>query len=72
MNRYYIHSRQHPSMHSNAVVFKKASACTYTDINDDEYLDGVSGSYNVTIGHGRFEMAQKAYDQILTLDYAKK
>jgi putrescine aminotransferase len=71
IHRYCIHGHQHPALQKNAAIWKRASGCTYYDVNDEEYLDGISGLYNVSIGHGRKEMAQVAYDQLNTLDFVK-
>ena len=39
------------------------------DADDREYLDGLSGLWNVALGHGREELAQAARDQMAELGY---
>jgi adenosylmethionine-8-amino-7-oxononanoate aminotransferase len=39
------------------------------DIHGHEYIDGLSGLWNVAVGHGREELAKAAYDQMRQLAY---
>lgn len=41
----------------------------FTDIDGNKYLDGVSGLWCLNLGHGRKEIAQAAYDQMVNLSY---
>jgi taurine-pyruvate aminotransferase len=41
----------------------------FRDIDGNKYLDGVSGLWCLNLGHGRQEIAQVAYDQMLELSY---
>jgi len=40
------------------------------DANGRSYIDGLSGLWNVNVGHGRTELADAARDQMSTLAYA--
>ena len=39
------------------------------DIQGHEYIDGLAGLWNVSVGHGREELAKVAFDQMKTLAY---
>jgi adenosylmethionine-8-amino-7-oxononanoate aminotransferase len=41
-----------------------------TDAQGREYIDGLSGLWNVSLGHGRRELAEAAREQMETLAYA--
>lgn len=41
----------------------------FTDTKGDKYLDGVSGLWCLNLGHGRKEIAQAAYEQMINLSY---
>ncbi len=41
----------------------------FTDVNGQRYLDGVSGLWCLNLGHGRKEIAQAAYDQMINISY---
>lgn len=41
----------------------------FTDTNGNNYLDGVSGLWCLNLGHGRKEIAQAAYEQMVNLSY---
>ncbi len=48
----------------------RASGCYIADSNGIEYFDGTAGSWCVNIGHGREEIADVAYKQMLELDFS--
>ncbi len=41
-----------------------------TDADGDQYIDGLAGLWNVTVGHGRTELADAAREQMATLAFA--
>lgn len=41
----------------------------FTDVNGKRYLDGVSGLWCLNLGHGRKEIAEAAYEQLLNISY---
>jgi len=47
----------------------KGDGAWFTDANGDRYLDGVSGLWCLNLGHGRKEIAQAAYEQMVNLSY---
>jgi len=64
-----IHPLHSPSLHKNAHVWVRGEGARLFDADGKEYLDGLSGLWNVNVGHGRKELAQAAYDQMATLAY---
>ena len=66
---YVIHPLQHPLDHDNPVIYVKGEGATVTDIEGHTYIDGLSGLWNVNIGHGRRELSEVAARQISELGY---
>ncbi|HEY7698935.1 MAG TPA: aspartate aminotransferase family protein [Vicinamibacteria bacterium] len=64
-----IHPLHTPALHKNAHVWVRGEGAKLFDADGKEYLDGLSGLWNVNVGHGRKELAQAAYDQMVTLGY---
>jgi adenosylmethionine-8-amino-7-oxononanoate aminotransferase len=64
-----IHPLHHPYDHSEPLVFVEGKGAVVKDITGREYLDGLSGLWNVSVGHGREELAQAAASQMRTLAY---
>lgn len=64
-----IHPLHHPSAHQEPKVWVEGRGAMIKDIHGHEYIDGLSGLWNVAVGHGREELAQAAYDQMRQLAY---
>jgi len=64
-----IHPLHSPSLHKSAHVWVRGEGVRLFDADGKEYIDGLSGLWNVNVGHGRKELAQAAYDQMATLGY---
>jgi len=64
-----IHSLHHPSDHQDPIIYVRGRGATVQDINGREYLDGLSGLWNVNVGHGRAELAETAAAQMKELAY---
>ncbi len=64
-----IHSLHHPMDHAEPLIFVKGRGPVITDVQGREYLDGLSGLWNVNVGHGREELAQAAAAQMKELAY---
>ena len=62
-----LHSRD---AQRRARVWVEGRGAVLIDQNGDEYLDGLSGLWNVVIGHGRSELADAAARQMAQLAYA--
>ncbi len=64
-----IHPLHHPVDNLNPVVYVRGRGAIVQDINGQEYLDGLSGLWNVNVGHGRSELADAAAAQMTELAY---
>lgn len=64
-----IHPLYHPSDHQEAQIWVEGHGALMKDINGIEVIDGLSGLWNVNIGHGRRELAETAMQQMSTLAY---
>jgi adenosylmethionine-8-amino-7-oxononanoate aminotransferase len=64
-----IHPLHAPALHKSAHVWIRGEGARLYDADGKEYIDGLSGLWNVNVGHGRKELAQAAYDQMATLGY---
>lgn len=58
------YSEQHPPM-----IAASASGSWVTDTDGNKFLDGMSGLWCVNVGYGRKELAEAAYNQLLSLPY---
>jgi adenosylmethionine-8-amino-7-oxononanoate aminotransferase len=61
-----LHSRKE---HESAHVWVKGKGAILIDADGKEYIDGLSGLWNVVAGHGRKELAEAAAAQMETLAY---
>ena len=52
-----IHPLHDAAVHEGGRVWVSGQGCVVTDADGREYLDGLSGLWNVTAGHGRHELA---------------
>jgi len=64
-----IHPLHHPIDQRNSVIYVQGRGAIIKDINGQEYLDGLSGLWNVNVGHGRAELADAAAEQMKELAY---
>jgi len=60
----------HP-LHDNteAVIYVRGCSAKVYDITGREYIDGLSGLWNVNVGHGRAALADAAATQMKELAY---
>jgi putrescine---pyruvate transaminase len=64
-----IHPLHHSSEAAEPLVVVAGQGAMIRDIQGREYIDGLSGLWNVSVGHGREELARAAYEQAKTLAY---
>jgi putrescine aminotransferase len=64
-----LHPLHHPSAHAGTRLWVKGEGAWITDDTGRRYLDGLSGLWNVNIGHGRRELADAAQQQMVTLAF---
>jgi adenosylmethionine-8-amino-7-oxononanoate aminotransferase len=64
-----IHPLHHASEAAEPLVVVEGRGATIKDIQGNEYIDGLSGLWNVSVGHGREELARAAAEQMKKLAY---
>ncbi|MBT4866031.1 MAG: aspartate aminotransferase family protein, partial [Planctomycetaceae bacterium] len=62
-----LHNRQ--AHEQNSHIWVKGEGAVMTDADGGEYIDGLSGLWNVVAGHGRKELGAAAASQMDTLGY---
>lgn len=64
-----LHPLYHPSAHIAPKVWVSGKGAIVTDSTGQEFIDGLSGLWNVYIGHGRHELAEAAANQMKQLAF---
>src|SRR5205823_317766 len=64
-----IHPLHHPIDSANPIIYVRGRGSIVQDIEGREYIDGLSGLWNVNAGHGRAELADAASAQMKELAY---
>ena len=64
-----IHPLHHGSEAAEPLVVVEGHGAMIKDIHGNEYIDGLSGLWTVSVGHGREELARAAHDQMKKLAY---
>jgi putrescine---pyruvate transaminase len=67
--QFQIHSLHHPSDSKELLIFTSGNGIYIRDADGRQYIDGLSGLWNVNVGHGRAELADAAAEQMKTLAY---
>jgi len=67
--RHLIHPLHHPVDNANTIIFVRGRGATVRAIDGREYIDGLSGLWNVNVGHGRPELAEAAAAQMQELAF---
>ena len=67
--RYLIHPLHHPVDNKDPIIYVRGRGVIVEDIDGREYIDGLSGLWNVNVGHGRAELAAAAAAQMTELAY---
>ncbi len=67
--RHLIHPLHSRTVHQRGHVWASGRGAVLVDVNGREFLDGLSGLWNVVAGHGRSELAEAARDQMERLGY---
>src|ERR1700745_1154531 len=61
--RYLLHPLHRPDDHRQPLVVVEGRGAMLRDAEGREYIDGLSGLWNVNVGHGRGELADAARAQ---------
>jgi adenosylmethionine-8-amino-7-oxononanoate aminotransferase len=64
-----IHPLHHPVDNAEPVIYVRGRGAMVSDVGGHEYIDGLSGLWNVNVGHGRVELAEAAAAQMKELAY---
>src|SRR5467141_4509631 len=67
--KHLIHPLHHPVDNASRVIYVRGLGVIVQDIDGHEYIDGLSGLWNVNVGHGRAELAEAAAAQMKELAY---
>src|SRR5437660_6878859 len=68
--RYLVHPLHHPDDHKQPLVVVEGRGAMLRDADGREYIDGLSGLWNVNVGHGRAELADAASAQMRRIAFA--
>jgi putrescine---pyruvate transaminase len=68
--RHLVHPLHHPDDHREPLVVVEGQGAILRDAAGREYIDGLSGLWNVNVGHGRAELADAASAQIRRIAFA--
>ncbi len=68
--RYLVHPLHHPDDHRQPLVIAEGKGAMLRDADGREYIDGLSGLWNVNVGHGRGELADAAAAQMRRIAFA--
>jgi putrescine---pyruvate transaminase len=64
-----IHPLHHPIDNAEPVIYVRGRGAMIEDIGGHQMIDGLSGLWNVNVGHGRTELAEAAAAQMKELAY---
>ena len=67
--QHLIHPLHHPVDSATPIIYVRGHGVVIQDIDGREYIDGLSGLWNVNVGHGRAELAEAAAAQMTQLAY---
>ena len=68
--RYLVHPLHHPDDHRQPLVVVEGRGAMLRDASDRESIVGLSGLWNVNVGHGRGELADAAAAQMRRIAFA--
>jgi putrescine---pyruvate transaminase len=68
--RHVIHPLHHPDDHRQPILVTEGKGAMLCGADGREYIDGLSGLWNVNIGHGRAELADAAAAQMRRIAFA--
>ena len=68
--RHLIHPQHHPQDHLDPQIWVSGEGVRLTNLEGESFLDGLSGMWNVYVGHGRQELVDVAASQLKTLAFA--
>ncbi|MFN2188721.1 MAG: aspartate aminotransferase family protein, partial [Candidatus Promineifilaceae bacterium] len=67
--KHLLHPLHHPDAHSEPLIMESGHGIWLKTIDGKEYIDGLSGLWNILIGHGNKKLAKAARKQMRKLAY---
>jgi adenosylmethionine-8-amino-7-oxononanoate aminotransferase len=67
--KHLIHPLHHPVDNAHTLIYVRGRGVNVQDVDGHEFMDGLSGLWNVNVGHGRAELAEAAAAQMTELAY---
>src|SRR6185437_5058185 len=68
--QFLVHPLHHPDDHKTPLFVDHGKGAMLVDVNGRAVIDGLSGLWNVNIGHGRGELADAAAAQMRKIGFA--
>lgn len=68
--RHLLHPQHHPADHTDPIFWERGDGVYLIDRSGRRYIDGLSGMWNVHVGHGRQALADAAAEQMSRLAFA--
>ena len=68
--KHLLHSQHHPSDHAEPHIWTSAQGLYLTNLEGRSYIDGLSGMWNLHLGHGRQELIEAATLQLSQLAFS--
>jgi adenosylmethionine-8-amino-7-oxononanoate aminotransferase len=68
--RHLIHPQHHPDEHIDPFIWVSGEGSRLTNLEGQTYIDGLSGMWNVHLGHGRAELVNAAANQLSQLAFS--
>ncbi len=68
--RHLVHPLFHPTDHTDPMIWVEGHGAMIRGADGREFIDGLSGLWNVNVGHGRAELGEAAARQMTKLAYA--
>ena len=64
-----LHPQHHPADHADPLIFDRGEGALLWTVDGQRFIDGLSGLWNVNVGHGRRELADAAQRQMTDLAF---
>ena len=63
-NAHWVHPLNHPAAQGEPILYERGEGIYLFAADGRRYIDGLSGLWNVAVGHGRAELADAAAEQM--------
>lgn len=69
-HKHLLHPLHHPAAHQTPLVVESGHGIWLRTVDGQEYIDGLAGLWNVLIGHGNTELADRAREQMAKIAFS--